>query len=83
MRRVNRWTPKVYMKAAHKMSADIRKFCKNQQDLRTLFGTTVISRWIFVVPRHDSAKLAQHAQIKAAEVRAKGLPYASRDLRST
>jgi hypothetical protein len=61
------------------MSADIRKFCTNQADLQALFGQTLISRWIFVVPRHDSARLSQRAEMKAAEVRAKGLGYVRPD----
>ncbi len=72
-------TQALYEKQRDKMSADIRKFCNNQPDLQALFGPTVISRWIFVVPRHDSAKLTQHAETKAAEVRVKGLPYVAQD----
>lgn len=70
----------LYEKQRDKMSADIRKFYNNQSDLQALFGPVVtISRWILVVPRHDSAKLTQHAETKAAEVRAKNLPYVAED----
>lgn len=72
-------TEALYKKQRDKMSVDIRKFCNNQPHLQALFGPTVISRWIFVVPRHDSAKLSQHAETKAAEVRAKGLPHVAQD----
>lgn len=72
-------TEGLYEKQRDKMSTDIRKFCNNQLDLQALFGPTVISRWIFVVPRHDSAKLNQRAEKKAEEVRAKALPYVAED----
>jgi len=72
-------TEQLYEKQRDKMSADIRKFCTNQAELHGLFGQTLISRWIFVVPRHDSARLTLHAETKAAEVRAKGLAYVAPD----
>lgn len=66
-------------KQRDKINADLGKFCKNRAILQRMFGSTVISRWLLVVPRFDSADLLSYAADKAVEVRAMGLPYVATD----
>ena len=68
-----------YEKQRDKITADINKFINNADELAQLFDGTVIRRWILVVPRHDSARLIQHAKKKAKEVHNRALPYVSDD----
>src|SRR5678815_4735884 len=39
----------LYEKQRRKMTADIKKFCENCDELKKIFGTTKIKRWILVV----------------------------------
>jgi hypothetical protein len=68
-------TKERYDRCRDKMTTDLGKFCTNAADLHRLFGSTVISQWVFVTPQHDDRKLVEHAQKKAAEIREKRLPY--------
>jgi len=62
-----------------KISVDIKKFEDNKDELSALFGPTRITRWVLIVPTFDSGPLIQHAEKKAAHVRALGLPYVAQD----
>jgi hypothetical protein len=68
-----------YERNRDKMTADLRKFVDNRDDLLGMFGTTVIRRWVFMIPVHDNRKLVEHSTKKTAEIRAKGLPYVASD----
>lgn len=70
-------TSVLYEAQRDKITVDIGKFIKNKPELVKLFGGTLIDRWILVVPRHESAKLAQHASKKSEEVMQLRLPYVS------
>jgi hypothetical protein len=70
-----------YVKHRDKITEDIVKFAGNRKSLSKVFGRLKISRWILLVPEHDSAQLNQHAETKAAEVRSKNLPYVARNFR--
>lgn len=72
-------TAELYTKQRAKISADIKKFCDNGVELAALFGPLKINRWIFVVPRFESADLVKHAERKADEVRRTGLSYVGPD----
>lgn len=74
-------TEELYRKQRGKISADIKKFINNKNDLMNIFGDIKIKHWILVVPRHESALLLKHADKKAMEVRNAQLPYADDDFR--
>jgi hypothetical protein len=74
-------TLELYESQRDKITVDIGKFISNKTSLTTLFGSTMIRRWILIVPRYESSKLAQHASKKAGEVLEKGLPYISSDFK--
>ncbi|SDP38134.1 hypothetical protein [Halobacillus aidingensis] len=54
----------LYNKQRRKISNDIKKFKNNQKELSSFFGPTKITRWIFVVPRHETNKIVAHAEKK-------------------
>jgi hypothetical protein len=62
-----------------KITQDLGKFCRQKAQLQKIFGPVQMSRWILVVPLHDSAEVNAHATRKSFEVRAIGLPYAAVD----
>lgn len=58
-----------YEKQRDKITTDIRKFIKNEKEIVSLLGDSVLVRtWTLVVPVHDSVELLDHAAKKAAEV---------------
>ncbi len=65
----------LYENQRDKLTEDLGKLKKNDRDLRSLLGSVVISRYVFMVHRHESRKLVAHAQSKAVEVREWGLPF--------
>lgn len=72
-------TDELYNKQRTKITNDIGKFIRNKSELLKTFGPTKISRWILMVPRYESARLIQHAEKKAQEVRQASLPYVATD----
>jgi hypothetical protein len=62
-----------------KITTDLKKFCKNKDELTRLFRDVKINRWILVVPIHDSVLVNLHLTSKTAEVRDLGLPYVAQD----
>ena len=72
-------TKTLYENQRDKITKDIKKFCGNRAQLAGLFGTTVVCRWILVVPEFTSARLQQHAATKSREVREQDLTYVSQD----
>jgi len=64
-----------YEKQRDKLTEDIGKLKSNEQELVRLLGQVRITRYVFLVPRHDSRQLIAHAQTKAAEVRDSGLAF--------
>ena len=60
-----------------KITEDIGKFCKNLKDLKKVFGSALICRWVLLVPLHDSKEANMHCTKKTEEVRKKKIPYAT------
>ena len=58
-----------------KITTDLHKFCSKKKELSALFGSVQMTRWVLVVPLHDSSQLNAHNTTKTAEVKAFGLPY--------
>jgi hypothetical protein len=52
-----------------KITNDILKFKSNKSELAKLFGSTMISRWLLVVPDHCSSDVVAHSEKKAQELR--------------
>lgn len=65
----------LYKKQRNKVTTDIRKLIKNEQELVKLLGATKIDRWYLVTPKYENKELIAHCQKKAAEVRAKGCSH--------
>jgi hypothetical protein len=74
-------TQQRYDAQRDKITTDIGKFIKNKPELVKLFGGTLISRWILIVPVSESASLVQHASKKSEEVLRVRLPYVSDDFK--
>lgn len=66
-------------KQKSKITTDIKKFCDPGKGAAAIFKGHKIKRWILAVPLHDSKEVVLHAAKKAAEVRAKNLPYVDED----
>lgn len=64
-----------------KINDDIHKFKSNEVDLEKILKPTKISRWILVVPRHESAKSVQHCTKKSQEVLDSKLSYVAPEFR--
>jgi hypothetical protein len=62
-----------------KMTIDLKKFCTRKDQLKAIFGTREMTRWVLTVPLHDSVQLNAHTTRKTAEVKALELPYVSAD----
>jgi hypothetical protein len=58
-----------------KITTDLKKFCTKKTELGSLFGSVQMTRWVLLVPLHDSSQLNAHATAKTTEVKALGLPY--------
>lgn len=67
------------LKQKSKITTDIKKFCDTGNGAAALFKDHKIKRWILAVPLHDSKDVVLHAAKKAAEVKAKNLPYVDDD----
>ncbi|WP_323154309.1 hypothetical protein [Pseudomonas alvandae] len=69
-------TAELYEKQRDKMTTDINKFIENKDgNLAKFFSSTLIRRWILVVPNHNSKYLVAHAAVKTVEVVEAKLPY--------
>lgn len=73
--------PELASKHKKKIYRDIKKFHENKADLKKIFGTTSINRWVLVVPDHCSSDVVKYCQEKTEEVRkhAASVPYATSD----
>lgn len=68
-------TKELYEEQRDKLTEDLNKLRKNAKDLTKMLGDVVIRRYMFMVHRHESVKLIEHASTKAAEVRGWGLSF--------
>ena len=62
-------TAELYKRQRQKTTDDLKKFIDNRAELVKLLGPTKIDKWLLVVQEHRSAKLIQHCQRKAKEIR--------------
>lgn len=62
-----------------KITTELTKMVRKQADIALLLGAHVLSRWILVVPIHDSKELVVHARKKEQELRGKKLPFLTDD----
>lgn len=63
-------------KQKNKITADIAKFVKHEDELCEIFGMVKISQWNLVVPYWSNKDLKKHANERASEVRGEGLRHA-------
>lgn len=64
-----------YEKQRDKLTTDLGKLKANETELVKMLGSTKIRRYVFMVHRHDSKFLVQHATTKATEVLSWGLSF--------
>ncbi|MYV77971.1 hypothetical protein GT352_29165 [Streptomyces sp. SID1046] len=69
----------LYNNHRDKITADVKKFIKNEAELERLFGSVKIRSWILFTPRHESHKSVQHCSDKATLVRQANLSYVTDD----
>jgi|ERR1022692_1607904 hypothetical protein len=72
-------TSELYENQRDKLTVDLTKLKNKKADVARLLGSIVIRRYMFMIHRHDSHKLVQHANTKAAEVKAWGLTFVADD----
>ena len=68
-----------YEKQRDKLTEDLGKLERYQDELVKILGGVVITVYVFMTPIHDSKRLNLHAKTKAAEIRAKGLPHCAQE----
>jgi hypothetical protein len=76
-------TNSLYEHQRDKLTTDLGKLQKNKLKLSRLLNGVEVHRYVFLVHRHDSKELVIHAQTKASEVRAWGLPFIRDDFAIT
>jgi hypothetical protein len=62
-------------KQKNKVSVDIAKFIRNEDELCEIFGRIKIGQWNLVVPYWSNKDLKKHANAKALEVQEKALKH--------
>ena len=72
-------TRERYEKLRTKMTNDTRKFRRNHELLKKIFGDVKITRWALLVPYYDSKEIVLHATKKTKEIIDADLPYVSPD----
>ena len=58
-----------------KITSDLGKLRTNAAEIQRLFGNAKISRWILVVPVHDSSDVNKHLTKKTSEVKGWTIPF--------
>jgi hypothetical protein len=71
----------LYERQRDKLTTDLGKLKKNAKDLKKILGDLEIAKYVFMVPRHESRYLLEHANTKAEEVRTWGLSFIAPDFR--
>lgn len=72
-------TADLYENQRDKLTKDLGKFRNNISEISRLVGSIKVRRYMFMVHRHDSYKIVQHAQSKAEEVKSWNLPFIAHD----
>lgn len=65
----------LYEHQRAKLTADIGKLKLNAAELWKLLGNLPVTHYAYMVPRHDSHRLVQHAQVQSERVRTWRLPF--------
>jgi hypothetical protein len=69
-------TPRArYIAQRDKITRDLRKLQRYELRIASILGTTILSEWILLTPKHESAALIEHCQTKGQEVLAWKLPF--------
>lgn len=74
-------TNELYESQRDKLTADLSKLSKYEDELKKVFGSLKISKYVFMVHRLDSKRLIEHATTKAAQIVALQLDFISDDFR--
>lgn len=61
-------TDKLYESQRDKLTKDLGKLNEKRIELAAMLGTMSVTKYVFMVPRHNSRRLLAHATAKAAEV---------------
>jgi hypothetical protein len=69
----------LHEKQRDKITTDIGKLAKNEDDLIKHIGDCKISKWLFITPRIGKHDIHAHARKKEAEVKAQGLAFIADD----
>lgn len=69
----------LHEKQRNKITTDLKKLQIYEEDLKKLFGSTRLRRWVFVTPAIARNELIKHARTKEAEVRALNLSILTPD----
>jgi len=72
-------TSELAAKQQLKMTRDLKKLRDNAAQLLSILGTVRIRWWVFMVSRHDSKRILEHGEKKAAELRAAAMPHLTDD----
>jgi hypothetical protein len=59
----------------HKITTDLNKLEKYSDRVRELLGGTVLTEWVLLTPKHESADLVAHCATKSAHVAAMQLDF--------
>jgi hypothetical protein len=65
----------------HKITTDLKKLNLYSSRVRELLGGTVLTEWVLLTPKHESANLVAHCATKSAEVVAMNLDFISPSFR--
>jgi len=57
-----------------KITTDLRKLVKNQDEIKKLFNGISVRRWILLAPLHDSKDVNMHCSKKTGDMRLSGCP---------
>lgn len=69
----------LHEKQRDKITTDIKKLVKNEDDLIKHIGDCQVSQWLFITPRIGKHDIYAHARKKEEEVKAQGLAFIADD----
>lgn len=62
-----------------KITADLKKLVEKAERVQKLLGPVVLSEWVLLTPKHESAELVNHCSNKTIEMRKEDLTFLSSD----
>ncbi len=72
--------PERYKRQRDKLTRDVGTMIEKQDEIKAILGTTVISRYVFMVPVHDSKELNKHAKAQQKRLRDAKLSFLAPDV---